>query len=85
MKFKSEEPSIPITNDDMDLIFYDVEIFPNLFIVNWKRAGEGNQVVRMINPTPIEIENLMKFRLVGFNCRRYDNHMLCSSFNGLYK
>ncbi len=28
----------------------------------------------MINPTPTEIEELMRFRLVGFNCRRYDNH-----------
>ena len=76
MKFKSEEPSIPISDKDKELVFYDVEVFPNLFLVNFKVAGKDKTVVRMINPTPKEIEELMKFNLVGFNCRRYDNHML---------
>ena len=39
-------------------------------------------VVRMINPTPAEIEELMHFRLVGFNCRRYDNHILYARLMG---
>ena len=30
----------------------------------------------MINPTSAEIEELMRFRLIGFNNRRYDNHIL---------
>lgn len=76
MKFKSEEPSMPIEDDEAPLVFYDVEVFPNLFLVNWKFEGEGRSVVRMINPKPSEIEDLMRFRLVGFNCRRYDNHIL---------
>jgi hypothetical protein len=76
MKFKSEEPSMPMENDEAPLVFYDVEVFPNLFLVNWKYEGEGKSVVRMINPKPSEIEELMRFRLVGFNCRRYDNHIL---------
>ena len=71
MKFKSEEPADPVNNDDKPLVFYDIEVFPNLFLVNWKPAGEGVPVVRMINPTPADIEDLVKFRLVGFNCRRY--------------
>ena len=34
-------------------------------------------VVRMINPKPVEIEDFLQGkRLVGFNCRRYDNHVL---------
>lgn len=78
MKFKSEEASKNIENHDSgdDLVFYDVEVFPNLFLVNWKYQGEGKPVVRMINPSPTDIEQLMKFKLVGFNCRRYDNHIL---------
>ena len=75
MKFKSEEQSIP-EEEDGPIIFYDVEVFPNLFLVNWKKQGKGNPVVRMINPTPNEIEELCRYKLVGFNCRRYDNHML---------
>lgn len=76
MQFKSDEASEFVQNDDATLIFYDVEVFPNLFLVNWKAEGEGKPVVRMINPTPSEIEELLRFRLVGFNCRRYDNHIL---------
>ena len=82
MKFKSDEPSESQPNNDANLVFYDVEVFPNLFLVNWKVEGEGKPVVRMINPTPSEIEELMQFRLVGFNCRRYDNHILYARLMG---
>lgn len=82
MKFKSEERSSGKRNDDAKLVFFDVEIFPNLFLVNWKIEGKDKPVVRMINPTPIEIEDLMRFRLVGFNCRRYDNHLLYARLMG---
>ena len=58
------------------ILFYDVEVFPNLFIVVYKEEGEGNEPVKLINPTPIEIEKLCQNKLVGFNCRRYDNHIL---------
>ncbi len=85
MKFKSKDnlERKPIQPDtDGDLVFYDVEVFPNLFLVNWKLAGEGKKVARMINPKPKEIEELMRFRLVGFNCRRYDNHILYARLMG---
>lgn len=83
MKFKSEEPSEGHNGpDEAPIVFYDVEVFPNLFLINWKLAGEGNPVVRMINPTPAEVEDLLKYRLIGFNCRRYDNHMLYARWNG---
>lgn len=78
MHFKSEEKNEdgPIAQHEAPIVFYDVEVFPNLFLVNYKFAGEGEKVVRMINPKPAEIEQLMKYRLIGFNCRRYDNHIL---------
>ena len=82
MKFKSEEQSAPVENEEAPLIFYDVEVFPNLFLVNWKYAGEGKTVVRMINPRPADIEELMRYKLVGFNCRRYDNHILYARLMG---
>lgn len=59
-----------------DYVFYDIEVFPNLMLVNWKEAGEGKGVVRMINPTRAEIQELFHKKLIGFNCRRYDNHIL---------
>ena len=84
MHFKSSEdiPNKPLDSDDPELIFYDCEVFLNLFLVNWKVQGENNKVVRMINPTPTDIEGLIRHRLVGFNCRRYDNHMLYARLMG---
>lgn len=82
MKFKSEEVSEPVEDENAALIFYDVEVFPNLFLVNWKKAGKDQEVVRMINPTSEQILNLTKFNLVGFNNRRYDNHILYGRIMG---
>ena len=82
MKFKSEEIAEPVQNEEEPIVFYDVEVFPNLFLVNWKVIGEGKPIVRMINPTPSDIESLLHYRLVGFNCRRYDNHMLYARLMG---
>lgn len=57
------------------IVFFDVEVFPNLFIICWKIAGSEN-VNAMVNPTPKETEELFKYRLVGFNNRAYDNHII---------
>lgn len=82
MKFKSDEVSIDNQGySDDELVFYDVEVFPNLFIVNYKRRNT-DVVVRLINPTPQDIEQVLKFKLVGFNCRRYDNHIMYARLMG---
>ena len=82
MKFQSKEPANAVQDNEGKMIFYDVEVFPNLFLVNWKFEGEDQKVVRMINPKPAQIEELMRFRLVGFNCRRYDNHIMYARMMG---
>lgn len=83
MQFKSKEVDNPVVKESEDrIIFYDIEVFPNLFLVNWKFEGEDQKVVRMINPKPAQIEELLKFRLVGFNCRRYDNHVMYARMMG---
>ena len=82
MKFKSENISKAIKDSDSKLVFYDVEVFPNLFLVNWKIEGDEKPIVRMINPSPSEIEELMQYKLVGYNCRRYDNHILYARLMG---
>lgn len=65
------------------IVFFDVEVFPNLFIICWKKLGSPKEsIVRMINPSPREVEELFKFRLVGFNNRRYDNHIIYAASLG---
>lgn len=82
MQFVSEE-RMPERVDDKNkpIVIYDVEVFQNLIVVCWKFKGDTN-VVKMINPTQYEIEQLLNQKLVGFNCRRYDNHILWAIFLG---
>lgn len=82
MRFKSEKEAVvkPSPYKKSELIFYDVEVFPNLLIVVWKM--EGKPPVKMINPSAKDIEELMNFKLIGFNCRRYDNHILYGRYIG---
>lgn len=83
MQFKSEDvDSLTSLDSDRPTVFFDVEIFPNLFLVCWKLAGIDNPVVKMINPSPSDIEELLKYRLIGFNNRAYDNHMIYACMMG---
>lgn len=68
--------------DKEDLWFYDVEVFPNLFIVAFKKYGKGNPVTKWINPSKEQIESLVNRPLVGFNNRRYDNHIVYAALLG---
>lgn len=83
MRFKSENYGDGVSGQESDdrLVFFDIEVFPNLFLVNWKYEG-ADTCVRMINPEAKEIENLIHMKLVGFNCRRYDNHILYARYLG---
>jgi hypothetical protein len=68
---------------DGRLVIFDIEVYPNLFVVCWKfRGAPAEQIVKMINPTAQEVEQLFKLKLVGFNNRRYDNHILYARYMG---
>ena len=82
LHYKSENASESVDEGDKKIVFFDVEIFPNLFLVNWKFQGKENPVIRMINPSPEDIEGLIQHRLIGFNNRKYDNHMLYARLMG---
>ena len=78
MKFKSDEPSDGVewgSDVEAPIVYFDVEVFPNVFIICHKIKGSG-EPIQMINPTSEEVRELFKYRLVGFNNRRYDNHIL---------
>lgn len=70
-----ENHSGPDYKDDEPIVFFDVEVFPNLFVLCYKTAGVDG-VVKLINPSPKMIEEFCKKKIVGFNNRRYDNHIL---------
>lgn len=83
MKFTSINPiEFEEQTEDKPIVFYDIEVFPNLLLVNWKFQGEEHKITRWINPTPSQIEELLQYRLIGFNCRRYDNHIIYARLMG---
>jgi hypothetical protein len=65
-------------------VIYDVEVYPNLFVICWKYRGAGeDSIVDMVNPSPAEVEAFVSaYRLEGFYVRRYDNHMLYARMLG---
>ena len=81
MQFVGQSSMPEGDNESAPLAFFDVEVYPNLFIICWKHAGSST-VVRMVNPEANEIEPLLQMKLVGFNNRRYDNHILYARYIG---
>ena len=52
------------------------------FLICWKYRGDGKKIQRMLDPKPEEVEALFKYRLIGFNNRDYDNHMVWAASQG---
>jgi hypothetical protein len=86
MHFRSKDMEERIENDvtptggevskEKPIAFFDVEVFPNVFILCWKYQGEKANVTKMINPDKKQVAELFKnLRLIGFNNRDYDNHI----------
>jgi Family of unknown function (DUF5906) len=86
MKFKAdevaEEAAASVNPKDQRLVMFDVEVYPNLFVICWGYE-DSDTVVKMINPSPADVEALMQLMLVGYNCRRYDNHILWGRMMGM--
>ena len=76
MQFRSDD--IPKGSDPKNadiLTFFDVEVFPNLFMVCFMKS-DSDVVKTWINPPRQNIMTLLDENLVGFNNRKYDNHIL---------
>ena len=84
MKWESAEEDPANSKEDISdkpLLFFDIEVYPNLLLVCYKEKGKVCNW--MINPEPTAIEWLFEnYRLVGFNNRKYDNHILFAWFMG---
>lgn len=77
MKWQSEEEKKEINIIKKDqIIFFDVEVFPNFFCLCYKLQGKENPVVKLMNPTGDDLRPLLDYKLIGFNNIRYDNHIL---------
>ena len=83
LPLKSDEPSeANVGYSEDQIVFFDVEIWPNLFIFGFKFRGGEKHV--LLNPKPEDIEPILQYKLIGFNNRRYDNHIVYAYVYGGY-
>lgn len=66
---------------DEDIWFYDIEVYPNLFVIAYKQWHKPETRTVLFNPTPKQVEDILNRPLIGYNCRRYDNHIMYSARN----
>jgi hypothetical protein len=67
------------------IVFFDIEVFPNLFVVCYKKQGPGGKeaCVKLINPTANDLIKLVEnSRLIGFNNLEYDNKIVYARILG---
>ena len=81
MHFISEDKAEVADGGNGRIAFYDVEVFPNLFVICYKFPGE--EVVHFwTNPSAKAVKSLFDLRLIGFNNRKYDNHIMYAASLG---
>jgi len=86
LKLKSDvdlEPGDDADYADKQIAYFDLEIYPNLFALAYKPDFEGAKVVKLINPSAAQVEEIItNYRLIGWYNRLYDNHILYAATLG---
>lgn len=68
-------------NENSPIMFYDVEVFKNVFMFSYKEGDSEPQT--LINPTQTELSELVtNKRLIGFNNYRYDDYIIYYALQG---
>lgn len=81
MHFMSEDKMEVAEEGNGRIAFYDVEVFPNLFVICYKVTDRPG-VRFLVNPRPEAVRSLFDLRLIGFNNRKYDNHIMYAASLG---
>lgn len=81
MRFMSEDKAEVADEGNGRIAFYDVEVFPNLFVICYKVTDRPG-VRFLVNPDAAVVRSLFDLRLIGFNNRKYDNHIMYAASLG---
>lgn len=81
MRFMSEDKAEVAEEGNGRIAFYDVEVFPNLFVICYKVTDRPG-VRFLVNPDAAVVRSLFDLRLIGFNNRKYDNHIMYAASLG---
>lgn len=68
-------------DDDAPIVIFDIETMKAPFVVCFKILDK-EPVIKMINPTAADVAKLMQYRLIGFNNKKYDNHIIFGRMSG---
>lgn len=81
LKLRSEQetPDVPVENSVPHI--YDVEVFPNLFVVSYGPEN-SDEIYSLVNPSAEDVSKLLDLKLIGFYNRDYDNHILYAASLG---
>lgn len=78
---KYVNPNVTDEDGNNPIVFYDIEVFPNLLVICWQFDG-SDTIVTWYNPSPKDILDLMRYRLIGFNNKKYDNIIIYAAAQG---
>lgn len=81
MHFMSEDKAEVAEEGNGRIAFYDVEVFPNLFVICYKVTDRPG-IRFLVNPSADVVRSLFDLRLIGFNNRKYDNHIMYAASLG---
>lgn len=83
MKFKSDECEDAHEDylDTSKIVFFDIEVFKNYFLIGYMNY-DSDEVQFIEEPTSEQIQILIREKLIGYNCRKYDNHLIWAKMLG---
>lgn len=84
MKWKSDSDDIGLPDPvNSRPVIFDIEVVPNKFCICWAYVDDEEKVYVMDCPTSEQVlEFVTTKQLWGYNCRRYDNHIMAARIHG---
>lgn len=81
--WKSDDVGAYKEMENAPLVHFDIEVFENLLLVCYMFDDDETETVYdLVNPSPTQIERLFNYNLIGFNNRKYDNHIVYGCYLG---
>lgn len=77
-----EEKNDILRDQNRPLSFFDIEVAKNLLLICVKDYHDENSWIKLFNPSPQDLEQILEKRLWGFNNLAYDNPIVYARYTG---
>lgn len=75
MHYQSQDIAEYVDSEFDELMFFDLEVLPNKIVICYG-LDSNDIVLNYVDPSPMDVDNLIKYKLIGFNNKVYDNNIL---------